>query len=37
MHDRVDVGLGKTRVTCNPGGYSAVEGHEFDPALVIDV
>ena len=37
MHDRVDERLGGTRVRCNPGGYSRVEGHEFDPAFVIDV
>ena len=37
MHDRVDETLVETRVVCNPGGYSRVEGHEFDPALVVEV
>ena len=37
MHDRVDEQLGRTRVACNPGGYSRVEGHEFDPAFVVEV
>ena len=37
MHDRVDETLGATRVVCNPRGYSRVEGHEFDPAFVVEV
>jgi len=37
MHDRVDETLGGTRVLCNPGGYNRVEGHEFDPAFVVEV
>ena len=37
MHDRLDETLGETRVVCNPGGYSRVEGHEFDPAFVVEV
>ena len=37
MHDRVDEQLGRTRVACNPGGYSRVEGHEFDPEFVVEV
>ena len=37
MHDRVDETLGETRVVCNPGGYNRIEGHEFDPALVVEV
>ena len=37
MHDRVGETLGETRVVCNPGGYNRVEGHEFDPAFVLEV
>ena len=37
MHDRVDELLGETRVVCNPGGYSRVEGQESDPAFVVEV
>ena len=37
MHDRVDERLGRTRVMCNPGGYNQAEGHEFDPAFVVEV
>ena len=37
MHDRVDEKLGETRVTCNPGGYSRVEGYEFDPTFVVEI
>ena len=37
MHDKVDEMLGGTRVLCNPGGYNRVEGHEFDPALVVEI
>ena len=37
MHDRLDETLGETRVVCNPGGYGRVEGHEFDPAFVVEV
>ena len=37
MHDRVDELLGETRVVCNPGGYSRVEGHAFDPGFVVEV
>ena len=37
MHDRVDERLGETRVVCNPGGYNAVEGQEFDPEFVVEI
>ena len=37
MHDPVDEMMGDTRILANPHGYSRVEGHSFDPALVIDI
>ena len=37
MHDPVDEWLGDTRIIANPHGYSRVEGHSFDPALVLEV
>ena len=37
MHDRVDERLGETRVLANPHGYNRVEGHEFAPALVVEL
>ena len=37
MHDPVDEMMGDTRMLANPHGYSRVEGHSFDPALVIDI
>ena len=37
MHDRVDEWLGDTHIIANPHGYSHVEGHSFDPALVLEV
>ena len=37
MHDPVDERLGDTRIIANPHGYSRVEGHSFDPALVLEV
>ena len=37
MHDPVDEWLGGTRIIANPHGYSRVEGHSFDPALVLEV
>ena len=37
MHDPVDERLGETRIVANPHGYSRVEGHNFDPGLVIDL
>ena len=37
MHDPVDEMMGDTRNLANPHGYSRVEGHSFDPALVIDI
>ena len=29
--------LGETQVVCNPGWYSRVEGHEFDPVFVVEL
>ena len=37
MHDPVDEWVGTTRIIANPHGYSRVEGHTFNPALVVDV
>ena len=37
MHDRVDEGLGGTRIIANPHRYNRVEGHEFAPAFVVEV
>ena len=37
MHDPVDERLGDTRIIANPHGYRRVEGHSFDPALVLEV
>ena len=37
MHDPVDEWVGSTRIIANPHGFSRVEGHTFNPALVVDV
>ena len=37
MHDRVDEWVGETRIIANPHGYSRVEGHAFNPGLVVEV
>ena len=37
MHDPVDEWVGSTRIIANPHGYSRVEGHTFNPALVVNV
>ena len=35
--DTVDEWLGDTRIIAIPHGYNRVEGHTFDPALVLEV
>ena len=37
MHDPVDEWVGSTRIIANPHGFSRVEGHTFNPALVVNV
>ena len=37
MHDAVDEKLGFTRILANPQGYSRVEGHSFNPSLVVAI
>ena len=37
MHDPVDEWVGDTRIIANPHGYSRVEGHTFNPTLVLKV
>ena len=37
MHDPVDESVGSTRIIANPHGFSRVEGHTFNPALVVNV
>ena len=37
MHDSVDEWVGETRILANPHGYGRVEGHTFNPLLVIEV
>ena len=38
MHDPVDEWVGEdTRIIANPHGYSRVEGHTFNPTLVLKV